>query len=150
MRHNYHFLFGLFLSWMTMIKRCGTMWKSDGLLIIRHILCLLLSSLARVIGCSCMCVHDLNMRHSFLSGILLFCLRLHTTLCTHLTNTFADMWTFAFNCLIYLVLCVEMKKNWYVMLKGKVSGVYDDWDDCLAQVNEFLGNSYKGQRGGGS
>jgi ribonuclease HI len=36
-----------------------------------------------------------------------------------------------------------MKKNWYVMLKGKVSGVYDDWDDCLAQVNEFPSNSYK-------
>jgi viroplasmin and RNaseH domain-containing protein len=37
-----------------------------------------------------------------------------------------------------------MEKNWYVMLMGKVSGVYDDWDDCLAQVNEFPSNSYKG------
>jgi ribonuclease HI len=36
-----------------------------------------------------------------------------------------------------------MKKKWYVVLKGKVSGVYDDWDDCLVQVNKFLGNSYK-------
>jgi ribonuclease HI len=39
-----------------------------------------------------------------------------------------------------------MKKKWYVVLKGKVLGVYDNWDDCLAQVNEFPGNSYKGYK----
>jgi viroplasmin and RNaseH domain-containing protein len=37
-----------------------------------------------------------------------------------------------------------MKKKWYVVLKGKVPGVNDDWDDCLVQVNEFPNNSYKG------
>jgi ribonuclease HI len=39
-----------------------------------------------------------------------------------------------------------MKKKWYVVLKGKVPEVYDDWDDCLAQVNECSGNSYKGYK----
>jgi ribonuclease HI len=39
-----------------------------------------------------------------------------------------------------------MKKKWYVVLKGKVSGVNDDWDGCLAQVNEFPNNSYKGYK----
>jgi ribonuclease HI len=39
-----------------------------------------------------------------------------------------------------------MKKKWYVVLKGKVPGVNDDWDDCLVQVNEFPDNSYKGYK----
>jgi ribonuclease HI len=39
-----------------------------------------------------------------------------------------------------------MKKKWYVVLKGKIPGVYDDWDDCLVQVNEFPNNSYKGYK----
>jgi ribonuclease HI len=39
-----------------------------------------------------------------------------------------------------------MKKKWYVVLKGKIPGVYDDWDDCLVQVNEFPDNSYKGYK----
>jgi viroplasmin and RNaseH domain-containing protein len=43
-------------------------------------------------------------------------------------------------------LCVEIKKKWYVVLKGKVPVVYDDWDDWLAQVNKFPGNSYKGYK----
>jgi hypothetical protein len=30
--------------------------------------------------------------------------------------------------------------------KSKVPRVYDDWDDCVAQVNEFPGNSYKGYK----
>jgi viroplasmin and RNaseH domain-containing protein len=30
-----------------------------------------------------------------------------------------------------------------VVLKGKVPGVYDDWHDCLAQVNEFSDYDYK-------
>ena len=32
----------------------------------------------------------------------------------------------------------------YVMYKGKVPGVWDDWEECRRQVNRFSGNSYKG------
>jgi viroplasmin and RNaseH domain-containing protein len=32
----------------------------------------------------------------------------------------------------------------YVVYKGWVSGVYDNWEDCQKQVNKFSGNSYKG------
>ena len=32
----------------------------------------------------------------------------------------------------------------YVVYKGKVPGVYDDWEECRKQVNRFSGNSYKG------
>ena len=32
----------------------------------------------------------------------------------------------------------------YVMYKGKVPGVYDDWEECRRQVHHFSGNSYKG------
>ncbi|KAK1620578.1 hypothetical protein QYE76_026095 [Lolium multiflorum] len=28
--------------------------------------------------------------------------------------------------------------------KGRVPGVYDDWEDCRRQVHRFSGNSYKG------
>ena len=31
----------------------------------------------------------------------------------------------------------------YVVYKGKVSGVYDDWEECRRQVHRFSGNSYK-------
>ena len=37
-------------------------------------------------------------------------------------------------------------KKWYVVYKGKVPGVYDQWEDCLKQVNKFKGNIYKGTR----
>ena len=30
------------------------------------------------------------------------------------------------------------------MYKGKVPGVYDDWEECRRQVHRFSGNSYKG------
>jgi viroplasmin and RNaseH domain-containing protein len=30
------------------------------------------------------------------------------------------------------------------MYKGKVLGVYDDWEECRRQVHHFSGNSYKG------
>ena len=33
---------------------------------------------------------------------------------------------------------------WYVVYKGKVPGVYDDWEECRRQVHHFSGNSYKG------
>ena len=33
---------------------------------------------------------------------------------------------------------------WYVVYKGKVPGVYDDWEECWRQVHRFSGNSYKG------
>ena len=32
----------------------------------------------------------------------------------------------------------------YVVYKGKVPGVYDDWEECWRQVHRFSGNSYKG------
>ena len=32
----------------------------------------------------------------------------------------------------------------YVVYKGKVPGVYDDWEECRKQVHRFSGNSYKG------
>ena len=32
----------------------------------------------------------------------------------------------------------------YVMYKGKVLEVYDDWEECRTQVHRFSGNSYKG------
>ena len=32
----------------------------------------------------------------------------------------------------------------YVMYKGRVPGVYDDWEECRRQVHRFSGNSYKG------
>ena len=34
--------------------------------------------------------------------------------------------------------------TWYVVYKGRVPGVYDDWEDCRRQVHHFSGNSYKG------
>ena len=32
----------------------------------------------------------------------------------------------------------------YVVYKGKVPGVYDDWEECRRQVHRFSDNSYKG------
>ena len=32
----------------------------------------------------------------------------------------------------------------YVVYKGKVLVVYDDWEECRRQVHHFSGNSYKG------
>jgi hypothetical protein len=43
------------------------------------------------------------------------------------------------------VLGIEMKK-WYVVYRGRVLGVYDEWDDCLKQVDGFKSNSYKGYK----
>jgi viroplasmin and RNaseH domain-containing protein len=34
--------------------------------------------------------------------------------------------------------------TWYVVYKGKVPGVYDDWEECRRQVHHFSGNSYEG------
>ena len=31
----------------------------------------------------------------------------------------------------------------YVVYKGKVPRVYDDWEECQRQVHRFSGNSYK-------
>ena len=39
-------------------------------------------------------------------------------------------------------LCIEMPS--YVVYKGKVPGVYDDWEECRSQVHRFSGNNYKG------
>ena len=44
-------------------------------------------------------------------------------------------------CLLF-GLCIEMSS--YVVYKGKVPGVYDDWEECQRQVYCFSGNSYKG------
>ena len=32
----------------------------------------------------------------------------------------------------------------FVVYKGEVPGVYDDWEECRRQVHRFSGNSYKG------
>ena len=32
----------------------------------------------------------------------------------------------------------------YVVYKGNVPGVYDDWEECQRQVHRFSANSYKG------
>ena len=32
----------------------------------------------------------------------------------------------------------------YVVYRGRVPGVYDDWEACRKQVHRFSGNSYKG------
>ena len=32
----------------------------------------------------------------------------------------------------------------YVVYKGKVPGVYDDWEECRGQIQRFSDNSYKG------
>ena len=32
----------------------------------------------------------------------------------------------------------------YVVYKGRVPGVYDEWEDYHKQVNKFSGNNYKG------
>lgn len=32
----------------------------------------------------------------------------------------------------------------YVVFRGRVPGVYDEWEDCHKQVNKFSGNRYKG------
>ena len=34
--------------------------------------------------------------------------------------------------------------TWYVVYKGNVPGVYNDWEECRRQVHRFSGNSYKG------
>ena len=44
------------------------------------------------------------------------------------------------------ILGIEMPKKWYVVYQGRVPGVYDEWDDCLKQVNGFKGNNYKGYK----
>src|SRR3990170_6518355 len=44
-------------------------------------------------------------------------------------------------CLLF-GLCIEMPS--YVVYKGKVPGVYDDWEECRRQDHRFSGNSYKG------
>ena len=36
------------------------------------------------------------------------------------------------------------KKKCYVMYKGKVPGVYDEWHECQAQVEGVSGASHKG------
>jgi ribonuclease HI len=33
--------------------------------------------------------------------------------------------------------------KWYVVFSGRVSGVYDDWDECNQQVKGFKGCSFK-------
>jgi viroplasmin and RNaseH domain-containing protein len=34
----------------------------------------------------------------------------------------------------------------YVVYRGRVPGVYVNWEDCLKQVNMFKGNIYKGYK----
>lgn len=37
-----------------------------------------------------------------------------------------------------------MAKNWYVVHRGKVPGVYNSWEECQKQVNDYRNNNYKG------
>ena len=37
-----------------------------------------------------------------------------------------------------------MTKKWYAVYIGRLSGVYDEWPECQAQVNRFPGSNYKG------
>jgi ribonuclease HI len=34
-------------------------------------------------------------------------------------------------------------KKWYVVYKGKVPGIYEEWKHCSEQVTGFPGNSHK-------
>jgi viroplasmin and RNaseH domain-containing protein len=36
--------------------------------------------------------------------------------------------------------------KWYVVYSGRVPGVYEEWEDCQAQVTNFSGNYYKGYK----
>ena len=38
------------------------------------------------------------------------------------------------------------KKQCYVVYIGKVPGVYDEWHECQAQVDEFSGARHKGYK----
>ena len=39
---------------------------------------------------------------------------------------------------------VTIEMSSYVVYKGKVPGVYDNWEECRRQVHRFSGSSYKG------
>ena len=39
-----------------------------------------------------------------------------------------------------------MAPKCYVVYIGKVPGVYEEWQDCQKQVNNFSSNSYKGYK----
>ena len=47
---------------------------------------------------------------------------------------------------IFLMYCLwcTLEMSSYVVYKGKVPGVYDDWEECRRQVHRFSVNSYKG------
>ena len=44
-----------------------------------------------------------------------------------------------------ILICVFDRKmrKWYVVYKGKVPGVYHQWEHVQDQVNKFSGNSHK-------
>ena len=35
------------------------------------------------------------------------------------------------------------KKNFYCVIKGRVPGIYNDWESCKAQVNGYKGSKFK-------
>ncbi len=37
----------------------------------------------------------------------------------------------------------KKSKKYYTVWKGHLSGVYESWDDCKAQINDFQGAQYK-------
>ncbi|KAK1680768.1 hypothetical protein QYE76_041616 [Lolium multiflorum] len=43
-----------------------------------------------------------------------------------------------------MTAALELFMPTYVVYKGRVPGVYEEWQDCLEQVHKFSGNSYKG------
>ncbi|KAK9118750.1 hypothetical protein Scep_016843 [Stephania cephalantha] len=34
-------------------------------------------------------------------------------------------------------------KKWYMVFRGRWTGVFNSWDDCSPSVNGYSGNSYK-------
>ncbi|KAK1647713.1 hypothetical protein QYE76_065518 [Lolium multiflorum] len=46
--------------------------------------------------------------------------------------------------LLYIAATPQVITMTYVVYKGRVPGVNDDWEDCRRQVHRFSGNSYKG------
>jgi hypothetical protein len=47
---------------------------------------------------------------------------------------------------IFSLSAVMAKANCYVVYRGHVPGVYEEWEDCQQQVINFSGNNYNGYK----
>ena len=67
-------------------------------------------------------------------------------------NHFCFVLSFSLELLLFFALYFYLRpvyremKKWYVVYEGRMPGVYDEWEDCLKQVNKFKGNNYKGYK----